>query len=347
MKIQQEDFGTTRQGEPVTKLTCTNDQGLSMSLLTYGGIMQSFFAPDRDGKFANVNLGADSIAEYENCEAYLGATVGRFCNRIGNATFSLDGRTYQLAANNGPNCLHGGNRGFSHHVWEFEPIQTEQEVGVRFQLTSPDQEEGFPGTLTTIVTYTLNNANELTMDFRAKTDAPTVINLTNHNYWNLGGDRSGSILDHVLQIEADQSLEVDATLIPTGRILDVEGTPLDFRQPKTIGHDIDGLRSTPAKGYDHCYVLRSQSGKLARAATVRCPASGRVMVIETTQPGLQLYTGNWLAGDAGSCGFGENEAFCLETQHFPDSPNRPEFPSTVLRPGEEFHQTTVHRFATE
>lgn len=318
-----------------------------MSVISYGAIMQSMMTPDRQGQLANINLGTDSISGYENCVAYFGATVGRFCNRIGGAKFSLDGQEYNLAVNNPPNTLHGGHRGFSHVVWSAEKIEEADRVGIRFSHTSPDGDENYPGELQVTADYVLNNENELIIEFGASTNAKTVINLTNHNYWNLGGDQSGSILDHVVQVEADEFLTVDDTLIPTGGFTSVEGTELDFRSPQSIGARIDSLKETPAKGYDHCYALRSQSGELALAATVTDPKSGRVMKISTTQPGIQLYTGNWMSGDEGSCGFGENEAFCLETQHYPDAPNQPSFPTTELKPGETFHQKTVHWFGVQ
>lgn len=347
MKIEESDFGQTSAGEPVKRFVCTNDSGLSMSLISYGAIMQSFWAPDRNGSSANINLGASTLEGYERCVAYFGATVGRFCNRIGGAKFTLDGQQYSLAVNNPPNSLHGGNRGFSHAVWETEAIQEDNRVGVRFKHVSPDGDEGYPGRLEVTAEYSLNDQDELSIDFFANTDAKTVLNLTNHNYWNLGGDSSGSVLDHVLQIEADQYLAVDDTLIPSGELADVNGTELDFRDPVSIGARIASLKKTPAKGYDHCYALRSQAGELALAATVKDPGSGRVMKVSTTQPGIQLYTGNFLSGDEGSCGYSENEAFCLETQHYPDAPNIPQFPSTVLEPGQTFHEKTVHWFGVE
>lgn len=347
MKIEKNSFGHTSSGEPVERFECTNSHGLSMSLISYGATMQSMFVPDRSGRLSNINLGTDSMPGYENCNAYFGATVGRFCNRIGGAKFSLDGKEYPLAANNPPNCLHGGVKGFSHAVWQTEPIESSQQVGVRFTHISPDGDEGFPGELKVIAEYLLSDDNELTIEFQATTTAKTVLNLTNHNYWNLGGDDAGSILDHELQIEADQFLAVDETLIPTGKFSDVAGTELDFRQTQSIGARIDSLRTTPAKGYDHCYALRSKCGELALAATISDPKSGRVMKVSTTQPGIQLYTGNWMSGDDGSCGYAENEAFCLETQHFPDSPNIPGFPTTELNPGETFHAKTVHWFGIE
>ena len=347
MNLETFDFGTTSGGETVQRFVCSNDKGLSMSLISYGAIMQSMLTPDRSGNLANINLGTDTLAGYERCVAYFGATVGRFCNRIGGARFSLDGNEYQLAETHPPNCLHGGVRGFSHVVWAAEEIHESDMVGIRFNHTSPDGDEGFPGELKVTADYLLNNSNELIIEFKATTDARTVLNLTNHNYWNLGGEQSGSILGHVVQIESDKILSVDQTLIPTGEFTSLEGTELDFRTPWEIGARIDTLKKTPAKGYDHCYALRSQSGELALAATVSDPTSGRVMKVRTSQPGIQLYTGNWMSGDEGSCGFGENEAFCLETQHYPDAPNIPSFPTTELNPAEKFNEKTVHWFGVE
>ena len=349
MKITKSNFGKTSNGDPVDRFSCTNDNGLSMSLITYGAIMQSMLTPDKNGQFENINLGCDSVEGYEKCVAYVGATVGRFCNRIAHAKFSIDGTEYPLAVNCGPHSLHGGVKGFSHAVWRAEEVQMKNIVGVRFTHTSPDGDEGFPGTMNVTADYLLNNDNELTIEFRATTDAKTVVNLTNHNYWNLGGVDSGKILDHVLQVEADESLAVDDTLIPSGKFAGVADTELDFRSPRAIGDRIASMQETPAKGYDHCYVVRQfnsekEPNQLRSAASVYDPKSGRSMSIETTQPGIQLYTGNWLSGDEGTNGYNENEAFCLETQHFPDSPNFPNFPTTELNPGEEFNATTIHRF---
>lgn len=347
MDIKTSDFGETSDGEKVARFECTNDTGLSMSLITYGATMQSMWTPDRDGKLANINLGCESMEAYQQCSAYFGATVGRFCNRIGGGQFSIDGANYQLAINNPPNALHGGIKGFSHAVWASESVQDSENVGIRFSHTSPDGDESFPGELQVTAEYLLNNHNELTIQFKATCQAKTIVNLTNHNYWNLSGAGEGSILDHIIQIQADQYLEVDDTLIPTGQLLDVASTPLDFRTPVAIGERMKSLQATPANGYDHCYALRSQTGELSPAATVSDPVSGRTMSIETTQPGLQLYSGNWMSGDIASGGYSQNEALCLETQHFPDAPNQPAFPSTILLPGQTFSHQTTHRFGVK
>lgn len=346
MSIATEKFGTTSDGQPITKFICTNRNGLQLILTDYGAIVVAMNVPDRDGKLANVTLGFDSLDGYLQRHPYFGATVGRFCNRIGGGTFTLAGKTYELAKNNGPNHLHGGLKGFDTQVWQAEQISTADEVGVRFRRTSPDGEEGYPGALTVTATYTLNNQNELKMEFDATTDATTVLNLTNHCYWNLAGAGAGTVLDHQVMIAADQYLAVDETLIPTGELVDVAGTPLDFTEPHRIGERIQQVGGDPV-GYDHCFVLRPEAGKLRLAARVEDPSSGRVMEILTTQPGIQFYSGNFLDGTDASGGFEKHAAFCLETQHYPDSPNKPSFPSTTLNPGETFHEVTVHRFSTQ
>jgi aldose 1-epimerase len=346
MSIQQQDFGTDAHGRRATLFTCTNNNGCRLQLTDYGAHVVTVEVPDRHGKLANVNLGFPTLAGYLERHPFFGATVGRFCNRIAGGQFELDGKPYSLAKNNGPNHLHGGLEGFNRHLWDATEVQTADEVGVRFQRVSPDGEEGYPGNLSVAVTYTLTNANELKVDFRATTDAPTVVNLTNHNYWNLAGAGQGDILDHELMLAADQYLEVDETLIPTGKLVDVQGTPLDFTQPQTIGARIDQLQGDP-NGYDHCFVLRPEVGQLRLAARVRDPKSGRVMEIHTTQPGIQFYTGNFLDGAETAGGHTQHAAFCLETQHFPDAPNQPKFLSTTLRPGDELHEVTVHKFSTQ
>jgi aldose 1-epimerase len=302
--------------------------------------------PDRSGKLANVNLGFDNVRGFEGQHPYFGATVGRFANRIAKGKFTLDGKEYTLAANNGPNHLHGGIKGFNRVMWKAEEVKNDKEVGVRFSYLSRDGEEGYPGNLTVTALYTLTADDELKIEFTAKTDKPTVLNLTNHNYWNLNGAFSGSILDHVLMLTAHQYVPVDEDLIPTGELAGVEGTPLDFRKPKPIGQDIQKIKSDPV-GYDHCFVLNNQDGDLALAARVKDPDSGRVMEVYTTQPGIQLYTGNFLSGGEGEGGARQHEAFCLETQHYPDAPNQKNFHSAALRPGQTYKQTTVHKFFVE
>ncbi len=346
MTVARSDFGTTSAGQTAHRFDCVNRHGLRLVLTDYGAIVVAVEVPDREGKLANITLGFDSLAGYLQRHPYFGATVGRYCNRIAKGEFTLNGKAYTLATNNGPNHLHGGIEGFDRQMWDAEPITTANEVGVRFRRLSPAGEEGYPGNLQVSATYTLNNQNELKLEFDATTDAPTVANLTNHCYWNLAGAGQGNILNHQLTLAADQYLAVDESLIPTGEMASVEGTPLDFRAPHAVGERIDQLAGEPG-GYDHCFVLRPEAGKLRLAARVSDPATGRVMEILTTQPGIQFYSGNFLDGSESAGGFAKHDAFCLETQHFPDSPNHPTFPSTLLKPGETLHEVTVHRFSVQ
>jgi len=342
MSISQSEFGRTPEGQVVRMFTCRNQNGLVLKLIDYGAIVVSFEVPDREGKVENVTLGFPTLDGYLERHPYFGATVGRLCNRIGNASFTLEGRTYQLAANDGKNHLHGGLVGFDKRMWTGQVLEEPDAIGVRFSYLSPDGEEGYPGNVEVSATYILTRQNELKIEFTAKTDRSTPINLTNHAYWNLAG--GGSILDHVLTLEADRYLVVDSQLIPTGEIAGVAGTPFDLTSPQVIGSRLEELK--PMAGYDHCFVLRPHEG-LARAARVESPAGGRVMEIWTTQPAIQFYTGNFLDGSASAGGYGRHEGFCLETQHFPDSPNHEEFPSTILRPGTVYRQVTVHKFFTD
>ena len=341
MSIQTNVFGTTPEGQDVTKYTLTNSHGNSVSVMTWGASLLDVNVPDRDGTRANVNLAFDTLEPYLDGHPYFGSTVGRFCNRIEEGKFTIDGKDYQVTTNAGKHHIHGGKKNFTYQNWEGEVVELAEGVGVRFHLTSPDGQEGYPGTVKASVEYRWNDSNELTVDFTATTDAPTHVNLTNHSYWNLGGAGSGSAMDHVATIEADQSRDVDEDLIPTGQLNDVEGTVLDFRTPTALGDRIGELTAT--KGYDHCYVVRGQAGQLRPAARVVDPKSGRVLEIETTQPGMQLYTANHLPGNERSNGYGGHEAFCLETQHYPNAPNRDSFPTTLLRPGDTLRETTVHR----
>ncbi len=346
MTVKTSSFGKTADGHEVTLYSCENANGLKMSLIDFGATMVTFETPDRDGKLANINVGFDNIAGYEGDHPYFGATVGRFCNRIAKGKFSINGETYTLATNNGENHLHGGVKGFNKRMWTGEVIDTGKAVGVKFTYTSKDGEEGYPGNLTTTVEYTLNNENQLRIEFTATTDKATAINLTNHNYWNLAGAGSGTILKHHLHLDAAKYLPVDDSLIPTGKLASVTGTPLDFTTATEIGARIKQIKADPV-GYDHCFVVDGEAGKLRSAATVTDPASGRVMKISTTQPGIQFYTGNFLDGSAANGNNKQYEAFCLETQHYPDSPNQPEFPSAILKPGGKFHQVTVHHFSAK
>jgi len=346
MNIEKSSFGTTADGTQVERFRCTNAHGLVMQVMTLGATVVSLEAPDRNNKLENVTLSFDTLDGYLERHPYFGSTVGRFCNRIANARFTLDGQTCTLAANNGPHHLHGGQRGFDQAVWKAQPLRTDDAVGVEFRHTSPDGDEGYPGNLDVSAKYLLTNANEMKVELTATTDRPTPVNLTNHCYWNLAGARSGKVLDHTLLVAADQYVEVTDALIPTGQLRDVRETPLDFTEPQPIGARLEQLTGDPG-GYDHCYVLRSQDGSLALAARAVDPASGRVLEVYTTQPGIQFYTGNFLSGGPTSGQFDRHDGFCLETQHYPDSPNQPAFPSTILRPGETYHQLTVHKLLVE
>jgi aldose 1-epimerase len=342
MTIDKKPFGKIADGKSVTLYTLSNDQGNTVELIDYGAIVVSINVPDRAGKRTNVTAGFSAIDGYLQRHPYFGATVGRFCNRIAKGKFTLDGKTYPLAVNNGPNHLHGGEVGFDKRMWQVAEVRGENSVGLKFTYVSPDGEEGFPGTLTTVAEYRWDNNNCLTLDLQATTDKPTVLNLTNHAYFNLGGAGSGTIHQHELTLACDQYLPVDENMIPTGVLAPVAGTALDFTSTHKIGERISQLKET--NGYDHCFVVRGKAGELREAAKVVDPASGRTMAIKTTQPGIQLYTGNFLDGTAGNAGYKTHEAFCLETQHYPDSPNQSSFPTTVLRPGEKFHQVTTFTF---
>jgi aldose 1-epimerase len=346
MSIAKTAFGKTEDGKEIDLYTCTNTNGLIVKMTNYGAIIVSVETPDREGKLANITLGFDKLDGYLQRHPYFGSTVGRYCNRIAKGKFTLDGEEYTLATNNGANHLHGGDVGFDKQVWNAEEVETENGVGVKFTRRSVDGEEGYPGNLDVTVTYTLTSSNELKMEFVATTDKATPCNLTNHAYWNLAGAGSGTNEKHELQLESDKYLMVDDGLIPTGELADVKGTPLDFSTPHEIGERMKQIDADPI-GYDHCYVLRSQNGSLALAARVTEPSSGRVMEVFTTQPGIQLYTGNFLDGSDSAGGFDQYGAFCLETQHYPDSPNQPDFPTTTLKPGETYKQTTVHKFSVK
>jgi aldose 1-epimerase len=350
--ITKQAYGTTADGIAVDEYTLTNSNGMEMKVITYGGIITSLSAPDRHGNQGNIVLGFDNLADYETKNPYFGAIIGRYGNRIGGAKFSIDGTEYTLAANNGPNSLHGGVKGMDKVVWTAAEAEVENGVGLELSYLSPDGEEGYPGNLSVKVVYTLTEDNELRIEYTATTDQATVVNLTQHSYFNLAGNGAGTIYDHVLQINADQYTPVDETLIPTGENVDVVGTPFDFRNPKTIGA---GIRSNDpqvviGRGYDHNFVLNSDDGSLSKAAWVYEPTTGRTMEVWTTEPGVQFYTGNFLDGTlVGSSGgmYRQGEGFCLETQHFPDSPNQANFPSTVLQPGDTYQSTTVYRFGTD
>jgi aldose 1-epimerase len=343
MKLEKSDFGKTPEGQQIHLYTLTNVHGNVVQLTNYGAIVTKVEVPDRQGKRANVMLAFPNLEGYLQRHPYFGATVGRYANRIAGGKFQIDGKTYTLVTNNGPNHLHGGTVGFDKLVWDAEEIRGDGLLGIRFSVTSPDGDEGYPGKLDVVAEYTWNNDNELKFTFQATTDKTTVVNLTNHGYWSLAGAGNGDVLGTELQLNCDHYLAVDDTLIPTGEIPAVEGTPLDFRQPRKIGERIQMLPQT--KGYDHCLVVNGPRGTLRKAARAVEPTSGRVMEVYTTQPGMQLYTGNHLGGGASSGGFAQHEGFCLETQHYPDSPNQPAFPTTHLKPGEKYEETTMHKFS--
>lgn len=346
-------FGTTAAGETAELYTLRNAHGMEAKVTNYGGVIVSLTAPDRNGTLRDVVLGFPTLAPYESESPYFGALIGRYGNRIAGGRFTLDGRTYTLARNNGPNSLHGGEKGFDKRLWDAQPFRTDTSQGLVLTRTSPAGEEGYPGTLRVRVTYTLSDHDELGFEYEATTDAPTPVNLTQHSYFNLAGDGAGDILGHVVTIDADAYTPVDSTLIPTGEIRRVEGTPFDFRSPHAIGERVgsDDPQLRFGKGYDHNFVLNRKdraSGDLERAATVYEPGSGRVMEVWTTEPGLQFYSGNFLDGTlTGKNGvvYRHRYGFAMETQHFPDSPNQPGFPSTILRPGERYHSRTVYRFS--
>lgn len=348
--VARTNFGKLPDGTAVELFTLTNAHGMEVRVTNYGGIITSINVPDRNGTLADVTLGYDSLDGYLKSSPYFGAIVGRYANRIGKAQFTLDGRTYKLAANNGPNTLHGGIRGFDKAVWQAEVFERAGESGIVFTHTSPDGDEGFPGTLTTRVTYTLTDRNELAFDFHATTDKPTVLNLTQHAYFNLAGEGNGDVLGHELTINADRYTPVDATLIPLGELASLAGTPLDFRTQTAVGARIDNEHPQLklGNGYDHNYVINRQADELVLAARVVEPGSGRVLEVHTTEPGVQLYTGNFLDGTiVGKSGqpYVRRGGLCLETQHFPDSPNKPAFPTTTLRPSEEYKSRTVYAFS--
>jgi len=346
MNISQQPFGTTAEGKAVDLYTLDNGRGMKVRVMTYGCILTAVEAPDRTGKTANVTLYLDTLKDYLAGHPMFGAVVGRVAGRIGGAKFTLDGVEYPLAANSGKNCIHGGKRGFDKAVWKAEPVSGGGYVGLKLSHTSPDGDEGFPGTLTATVTYTLTSANELKMEYTARTDKPTVVNLTNHAYWNLAGAGVGDVLGHRLMIPSGEYLPADDTLIPTGEYKSVEGTPLDFRKAETVGARVAQIPAIG--GYDHSYVLSKQGpSELRLAARVSEPTSGRVMEVWTTYPDVHLYTANKLKLKAGDKAYGPYAGLCLETQYFPDSPNKPQFPSAVLRPGEVYRHLTVHKFSVE
>jgi aldose 1-epimerase len=349
--IKKAPFGKTPEGQAVDLYTLSNKKGMEVAITNFGGIVVSVKVADRTGKVADVVLGYDSLDGYVKDKAYFGAIIGRYGNRIAKGKFSIDGVIYTLAQNNGPNSLHGGAKGFNKMVWAAKEVSSKDGAALQLNYLSKDGEEGYPGNLKVQVVYTLTDANEVRIEYTATTDKKTVLNLTNHSYFNLAAQGSGDILSHELMLQADKFTPVDATLIPTGELRDVSGTPFDFRTKTAIGARInnDDEQLKLGNGYDHNFVLR-HSGELGLAARVVEPSSGRVLEVSTTEPGVQFYSGNFLDGSAigkGGKPITFRTGFCLETQHFPDSPNHPEFPSTLLSPGQRYHTTTVYKFSTE
>jgi aldose 1-epimerase len=347
--VERALFGRLPGGEEVESFTLRNPHGVEARVIGYGGAIVSLRVPDREGRLADVVLGYDDLAGYVEDEAYFGALIGRHANRIRRGSFTLDGREYLLPVNNGPNHLHGGPGGFHKVAWRAEPLDGAAGPGVALTHNSPDGAEGYPGTLEVRVTYRLTGADELVVDYAAATDAPTPVNLTQHSYFNLTGDPGREVLGHELELRAERFTPVDGTLIPQGVVAPVEGTPFDFRRPAPIGARIDAehVQLARAGGYDHNFVLAEESGELRLAARVHEPTTGRVLELHTTEPGVQFYSGNFLDGTMrgkGGVRYGHRTGFCLEPQHFPDAPNQPAFPSTILRPGERFASRTVYRF---
>ena len=348
--VTKQIFGKTSDGKDVEIYTLKNKNGVEASIITYGGILTSLKIPDASGKIDDVVLGFDSMDGYLKDPPYFGALIGRYGNRIGKGKFTLNGTEYKLAINNGANTLHGGVKGFDKALWKASDVSTPEAQALQLTYLSKDGEEGYPGNLSTTVVYTLTDKNELRIDYSATTDKDTVLNLTNHSYFNLAGQGEGDILNQQLTLFAGKFTPVDSGLIPTGELKSVEGTPFDFRQPTAIGARIEAAdeQIKLGGGYDHNFVLDSGGGALALAARVQDPKSGRVMEVLTTEPGIQFYTGNFLDGTIKGKGgkvYPRRAALCLETQHFPDSPNKPAFTSTVLKPGAKYQTTTVYRFS--
>ncbi len=344
-------YGKLADQTPINQVTLTNSNGVSVDVINYGGIITRIETPDSNGNMGNIVLGLDNLEGYTNATTYFGAIIGRFGNRIANGKFNLNGTDYQLATNDGDNHLHGGVQGFDKKVWTMVPFSTENSAGVTLSLVSPDGDQGYPGELTTQVTYTLTNKNNLEMQFVAKTSKPTIINMTQHSYFNLAG--KGDILDHQMQINSNAITPVDGGLIPTGELMQVAGTPFDFRNPKAIGKDIniDDEQLKLGKGYDHNFVLKNKPNHdLIEAANVYEPSSGRTLTVYTEEPAVQFYSGNFLDGSskqASGLVHQLRSGFCLEPQHFPDTPNQPTFPSTTLLPGEVYSTRIVYEFGTK
>lgn len=348
LSVSEAAFGQSLEGQPASLFTLTNAQGMLVKISNFGGVITEIQVPDRNGKFTNVNLGFDEIAPYHKVSPYFGALIGRFGNRLKDGKFTIDGVGYQLATNNGPNHLHGGVQGFDKVLWTAEPFTAEQSVGITLKYLSVDGDQGYPGNLNVTVVYELTNDNEILVKYHAVTDKPTPINLTQHAYFNLAGE--GDVLGHELQINADRFTAVDENAIPTGELPLVAGTPFDFRRPRLIGERIneDHEQIKNGGGYDHNFVLnKTSANELSLAARVYEPNSGRVLEVFTQEPGVQFYSGNFLDGSLTGKGwnFKHRNGFCLEPQHFPDSPNQPHFPSTILRPGEKYISQMSYKFS--
>ena len=349
LDVAEESFGETSDGRTVKKFICTNSNGYVLEMMDYGASIVAMRIPGKgDEESVNVSLSCNDMAGYEACSSYFGSTIGRYCNRIAKGKFSVGEQQYVLATNGGANHLHGGSVGFDKKIWTSEIIKTDEAAGVRFTLTSPDGDEGYPGEVKVVAEYTLNENNELKMLFTATSDSETHVNICNHNYWNIAGAGTGSVMDHELMIASEEVLEFDESLIPTGKLLPIRDDAfLNYTKAKTIG---SGMKAAPAgaNGYDHCFIVKRNSpNELALLGSVKDPRSGRKMTVFTTQPGFQFYTSNHFNGQPGSGGFEKNGAVCFETQGYPDTPNRPEFPTTLLKPGETMSHTTVHKFSYE
>jgi aldose 1-epimerase len=347
--IKAESFGEA-DGQRVELYTLTNSRGVEAKITNYGATVVSLKVPDRAGRFADVLLGYDTLEDYRQSTFYVGTVIGRYANRIAGGRFTLNGKEYKLAVNNGENHLHGGLKGFDKVVWKARPLRARGGAALELTYLSPDGEEGYPGNLSVRVVYTLTERDELKIEYTATADQDTVVNLTNHAYFNLAGQGNGDILKHKLQINADRFIPADEKSIPTGELRSVSGTPFDFRRATAIGARIeqDDEQLKFGRGYDHTFVINGRAGTLRRAATASEPLTGRVLEVWTTEPGMQLYTGNYLESTMASKGgktYGQRHGFCLETQHFPDSPNKPHFPSTVLRKGGRYNSTTIYRFS--
>jgi len=350
--IEKSAYGTTAKGEKIDSYKLKNQKGMEVDIMTYGGIITSLKVPNKAGVSEEVVIGFNNFEQYTKDNPYFGALIGRYGNRIAKGKFILDGKEYKLATNNGKNALHGGPEGFHRRIWTVEEAKGGNAAVLKLKYISKDMEEGYPGNLTVFVTYTLNNDNSLDVQYEATTDKKTVVNLTQHSYFNLSGDFTKTILNNEVTIDADKLVPVDADLIPTGKLDDVTNTPFDFRKPKAIGKDIEVTNDQLKKGlgYDHCWVLNNQDKGFRFAASAYEPTSGRLLEVYTDQPGIQLYTGNFLDGTLPTRDgktYAHRTGLCLETQHYPDSPNQKDFPTTVLNPGENYKTKTTFKFSTK